>query len=48
MCSANKEDLCSVAGFTNEDPKKIPPYVGCYLLIEACDRHHRSRRVRIQ
>jgi hypothetical protein len=28
--------------------KKVPPYVGCYLLIEACDRHNRSRRVWIQ
>jgi hypothetical protein len=26
MCSANKQELCSVAGFTNEDPKKVPPY----------------------
>ena len=48
MCSANKQELCSVAGFTNEDPKKVPPYVGRYLLIEACDRHNRSRRVWIQ
>jgi hypothetical protein len=40
--------LCSVAGFTNEDPKKAPPYVGRFLLIEACDRHNRSRRVGIQ
>jgi hypothetical protein len=23
MCSANKQELCSVAGFTNEDPKKV-------------------------
>jgi hypothetical protein len=22
MCNANKQELCSVAGFTNEDPKK--------------------------
>jgi hypothetical protein len=47
MCSANKEKLCSVAGFKNEDPKKVPPYVGHYLLIEACDMHNRSRRVLI-
>jgi hypothetical protein len=33
MCSANKQELCSVAGCTNEDPKKVPPYVGRYLLI---------------
>jgi hypothetical protein len=32
-------------GFTNEDPKKVPPYVGSYLSIEACDRHNRSCRV---
>jgi hypothetical protein len=42
MCSANKKELCSVAGFTNEDPKKVPPHVGRFLLIEACDRHNRS------
>jgi hypothetical protein len=48
MCSANKQELCSVAGFTNEDPKKVPPYVCRYILIEACDRHNRSRRVWIQ
>jgi hypothetical protein len=48
MCSANKQELCSVAGFTNEDPNKIPPNVGRFLLIEACDRHNRSRRVWIQ
>jgi hypothetical protein len=48
MCSANKQELCSVAGFTNEDPKKVPPYVGRFLLIEACDRHNRSCRVWIQ
>jgi hypothetical protein len=48
MCSANKQELCSVAGFTNEDPKKVPSYVGRYLLIEACDMHSRSRRVWIQ
>jgi hypothetical protein len=48
MCSANKKELCSVAGFTNEDPKKVPSYVYCYILIEACDRHNRSRRVWIQ
>jgi hypothetical protein len=34
--------------FTNEDPKKAPPYVGRYLLIEACDWHNRSREVWIQ
>jgi hypothetical protein len=33
MCSANKHELCSVTGFTNEDPKKVPPYVVLYLLI---------------
>jgi hypothetical protein len=22
MCSANKQELCLVAGFTNEDPRK--------------------------
>jgi hypothetical protein len=49
MCSANKQELCSVAGFTNEDPEKVPPYdVGRFLLIEDCDRHNRSRRVWIQ
>jgi hypothetical protein len=48
MCSANKQELCSVVGFTNEDAKKVAPYVGYYLLIEACDRHNRSRRVWIQ
>jgi hypothetical protein len=48
MCSANKQELFSVAGFTNADPKKVPPYVGCYLLTEACDRHNRSRKVWIQ
>jgi hypothetical protein len=48
MCSANKQEPCSVADFTNEDPKKVPPYVGRYLLIEACDRHNRSCRVWIQ
>jgi hypothetical protein len=48
MCSANKQELCLVASFTNEDPNKVPQYVGCFLLIEACDRHNRSRRVWIQ
>jgi hypothetical protein len=48
MCSANKQELCSVVGFTGEDPKKVPPYQGFYLLIEACDRHNRSCRVWIQ
>jgi hypothetical protein len=48
MCSANKQKLCSVAGFIDEDPKKVPPYVGRFLLIEACDRHNRTRRVWIQ
>jgi hypothetical protein len=48
MCSVNKQELCSVAGFANEDPKKVPPYAGRYLLIEACDRHNRSCRVWIQ
>jgi hypothetical protein len=33
MCSVNKQELCLVAGFTNEDPKKVPPYLGLYLLI---------------
>jgi hypothetical protein len=28
MCSANKQELCLVAGFTNEGLKKVPPYVG--------------------
>jgi hypothetical protein len=42
MCSANKQELCLVAGFTNEDPKKVPPYVCRYILIEACDSHNRS------
>jgi hypothetical protein len=45
MCSANKQELFSVAGFTNEDPNKVRPYVGRFILIEACDRHKRSRRV---
>jgi hypothetical protein len=36
MCSANKQELCLVTGFTNEDPNKVPPYVGRFLLIEAC------------
>jgi hypothetical protein len=45
MCSANKQELCSVAGFTNEDPNKVPPYVGRFLLIEACDRDNRSHRL---
>jgi hypothetical protein len=44
----NKQELCSVAGFTNEDPNKVPPYVGRFLLIEACDRHNRSHRVWIK
>jgi hypothetical protein len=48
MCSANKQELCSVAGFTNEEPNKVPPYVGRFLLNDACDRHNRSRRVWIQ
>jgi hypothetical protein len=48
MCSANKQELCSVGGFTNEYPDKVPPYVGCILLMEACDRHNRSGRVWIQ
>jgi hypothetical protein len=48
MCSANKQELCSVADFTDEDPKKVPPYVGRYLLTEACDRHNRSRRILIK
>jgi hypothetical protein len=46
--SASNQGLCSVASFTNEDSKKVLPYVGLYLLIEACDRHNRSRRVWIQ
>jgi hypothetical protein len=33
MCRDNKEELCLVAGFTNEDPNKVPPYLGLYLLI---------------
>jgi hypothetical protein len=33
MCSANKEELCWDAGFTNEDPKKVTPYVGLYFLV---------------
>jgi hypothetical protein len=37
MRSANKQETCSVVGFANEDPKKVPPYVGRYLLIEACE-----------
>jgi hypothetical protein len=45
MCSASKQELCSVAGFTNEDPNKVLPYVGRFLLIEACDSHNRNRRV---
>jgi hypothetical protein len=48
MCNANTQELCSVAGFTNEDPNKVPPYVGRFLLIEARDRQNRSRRVWIQ
>jgi hypothetical protein len=48
MCNVNKQELCSVAGFTNEDPNKVPPYVGRFVLIEACDRHNRSLRVWIQ
>jgi hypothetical protein len=48
MCSANKQELCSVAGFTNEDPMKVRPYVCHYILNEACDRHNRSRRVGFQ
>jgi hypothetical protein len=48
MCSANKQELCSVAGFTNEDPKSVHPYVGRCLLIEDCDRHDRIHRVWIQ
>jgi hypothetical protein len=48
MYSANKQELCSIAGFTNKDPNKVPPYVDRFLLIEACDRHNRSRRVWIQ
>jgi hypothetical protein len=45
MCSANKQELYSFAGFTNEEPNNVSPYVGRFLLIEACDRHNRSRRV---
>jgi hypothetical protein len=48
MYSANKQELCSVAGFTNEDPNKVPLYVGRFLLTKACDRHNRIRRVWIQ
>jgi hypothetical protein len=48
MYSVNKQELCSVAAFTNEVPKKVPPYVGRYLLIESCDRHNRSYKVWIQ
>jgi hypothetical protein len=48
MCSANKQELCSVTGFTNEDPKKVPLYVCRYILIEACEMHNRSRKVWIQ
>jgi hypothetical protein len=44
MCSANTQELCSVAGFTNEEPKKVPPYVGRYHLIEACDKHNRAAK----
>jgi hypothetical protein len=33
MSSDNKQELCPVAGFTNEDPKKEPLYVNRYLLI---------------
>jgi hypothetical protein len=33
MCSANKQELFSVVGFTNEDTNKVPPYLGLYLLI---------------
>jgi hypothetical protein len=33
MCSANKQELYSVAGFTNADPKKVALYLGLYLLI---------------
>jgi hypothetical protein len=47
MCSANKQEMCSIVGFTNEDPTKVPTYVVRYLLIEACDRQNRSRRVLI-
>jgi hypothetical protein len=32
MYRDNKQEMYSVAGFTNEDPKKVPPYVGHYLL----------------
>jgi hypothetical protein len=48
MCSANKQELCSVTGFTNEDSNKVPSYLGRFLLIEAGDRHNRSRRVWFQ
>jgi hypothetical protein len=48
MCSANKQELCSVTGFTNEDPNKVPPYVGRSFVIEASDRHNRSRGIWIQ
>jgi predicted type IV restriction endonuclease len=31
MCSANKQELFSAAGFTIEDPKEVPPYVGRFF-----------------
>jgi hypothetical protein len=34
MCSANKQEPCSVAGFANEDPKKVPSDVCHYILIK--------------
>jgi hypothetical protein len=31
MCNANKQELFSGAGFTNEDPKEVPPYVSRFF-----------------
>jgi hypothetical protein len=44
-CAVLISKNCAHAGFRNENPKKVPPHVGRYLLIEACDRHNRSHRV---
>jgi hypothetical protein len=47
MCSANKQELCSVAGFTNEDPKKIKvPYLGC--VWESSTQHQIQKTTPLQ
>jgi hypothetical protein len=33
MCSANKQELCSVVGVANADPKKVPHVPSIYHLL---------------